>query len=184
VLPEPNGESTVGAMTAKMTRWGVGPVFAIASIAYAAAVHLLWRGKSALQIEIVPHSALVWAGIALIAVGLPLYVLSAKAVMRAYNADRLVTDGMYRICRHPLYGAWIVFIVPGIELLMGTWAGLTTPVAMYVLLRVMASKEEDYLSARFGDGYQQYRRRVPFVAPLGWLRPARSEETPEATNRP
>jgi protein-S-isoprenylcysteine O-methyltransferase Ste14 len=53
-------------------------------------------------------------------------------------------------------------------------------VAMYVLLRVLARKEEDYLSARFGDSYQQYRRRVPFVAPWGWLRRTGSE----ATTRP
>jgi protein-S-isoprenylcysteine O-methyltransferase Ste14 len=159
-------------MATKMTRWGVGPVFGLASIAYAAAVHLLSRGKPDLAIEIVPHSVLASAGIALIAFGLPFYVLAAKAVMRAFTANQLVTDGVYRICRHPLYGAWIVFIVPGIELLVGTWPGLTTPVAMYVLLRLLARTEEDYLSARFGDSYQQYRRRVPFVAPLGWLRPA------------
>ena len=153
-----------------MTRWGVGPIFGLGSVAYAVAAYLFSSGKPGLAIEFAPRFAFVTASIALIGVGLPMYVLSAQAVMRAFNANQLVTDGMYQVCRHPPYGAWIVFIVPGIELLLGTWPGLTTPLAMYVLLRVLARKEEIYLLTRFGDSYQQYRRRVPFVAPLGWLR--------------
>lgn len=168
-------------MTTKMTRWGVGPIFSLASVTYAVAVFVLSHGRPKLAIEPVAHFALVTASIALIAVGVPMVVLSAKAVMRAYNANQLVADGMYRICRHPLYGAWIVFIVPGIELLFGNWPGLTTPVAMYLLLRVMARKEEEYLLARFGDSYRQYRRRVPFVAPLGWLRRSRPSAAPSDT---
>jgi protein-S-isoprenylcysteine O-methyltransferase Ste14 len=157
-------------MTTKMTQWGIGPVFALASITYAVAVGLLSHGRAAFEITLVPHSALVALGIVLIAVGVPMYVLSGKAVLRAFHAGQLVTDGVYGICRHPLYGAWIVFIVPGIELILGSWLGLTTPLAMYLILRVLAAKEEDYLAERFGESYAAYRRKVPFIMPIGWLR--------------
>jgi protein-S-isoprenylcysteine O-methyltransferase Ste14 len=97
--------------------------------------------------------------------------LSAKAVLRAFAAGELVTDGVYGICRHPLYGSWIVFIVPGIELLLHSWFGLTTSIAMYATLRVLARREEAFLADKFGESYLRYKARVPFVLPVGWLKP-------------
>lgn len=159
-------------MTTKMTQWGTGPVFALASIVYGVAVGLTTHDMAGVRITVVPYSVLLTLGIVLIAIGVPIYILSAKAVIPAFNSGQLVTDGVYGMCRHPLYGAWIVFIAPGIELLTGSWIGLTTPIVMYLLLRLLVGKEEEYLTHHFGNRYEAYRRRVPFLLPLGWLRRA------------
>jgi protein-S-isoprenylcysteine O-methyltransferase Ste14 len=104
-------------------------------------------------------------GITMLAVGIPFYVLSAKAIFRGFAEGRLLTEGVYAACRHPIYGSWIVFIIPGIELILRSWPGLTTVVFAYLLLRLLAGSEEDYLLERFGDSYRQYRTHAPFVLP-------------------
>jgi protein-S-isoprenylcysteine O-methyltransferase Ste14 len=110
-------------------------------------------------------------GIAMLAIGLIFYVASLRAVMRAYNAETLVTGGVYGCCRHPLYASWVVFIAPGIALLLGSWIVLTTPVFMYFALRALVKKEEVYLESVFGDGYRAYLKNTPCIIPLGWMRP-------------
>ena len=83
--------------------------------------------------------------------------------------DELVTDGIYRCCRHPLYASWVVFIVPGIVFLVNSWIGLTIPIFMYFVLRILVRKEEIYLASVFGSEYSDYKKRVPCILPYGML---------------
>ena len=71
--------------------------------------------------------------------------------MRAYNADKLCTDGAFGLCRHPVYASWTVLLLPGIALLIGSWILLTIPVVMAAILRWLVREEEEYLAERFGE---------------------------------
>jgi protein-S-isoprenylcysteine O-methyltransferase Ste14 len=158
-----------------MTVWGVGPRFTVLSVGYGAVCLAVsfWLPDIFL-IDTVPVWLLVLLGSLLIAVGIPFFFVSAAAVHRAYHAGRLLTGGVYRLCRHPLYASWVVFIVPGVVLITRTWLGLSVPVFMYVLLRILVRKEEAYLESRFGEEYRAYRARVPAVFPLpNWGRRSR-----------
>jgi protein-S-isoprenylcysteine O-methyltransferase Ste14 len=158
-------------MEEKMSRWGIGPVFFSLSLGYGVIMVLLSRYfHPVFEINILPHLFLTILGIALIAIGVPFWIISVKSVMRAYNADKLVTDGIYRYCRHPLYAGWTVFIVPGIVLLLKSWIGLTIPVFMYIVLRKLVNKEEIYLESVFGSEYLHYRQKVPCILPIGFLK--------------
>ncbi len=159
-------------MEEKMSRWGSGPIFAALSIGYGMVTIVISRYfHPVFQIDFVPHRFLIILGMALIVIGIPFYIISAKTVMRAYNADKLVTNGIYRCCRHPLYASWVVFIVPGIALLVNSWIALTIPIFMYLILRQLVKKEENYLESVFGSGYREYKKKVPCILPLGWIRP-------------
>lgn len=153
-----------------MSRWGIGPIFAVLSMSYGA---IMLAASDCFypvfQMNQLPYRFLVPAGILLLVVGVPFWLASAVAVMRAYNADQLVTSGLFRCCRHPLYASWVVFIVPGIMLLANSWPGLTTPIFMYFVLRRLVRKEEIYLENTFGDYYRQYKATVPCILPYGWL---------------
>lgn len=82
------------------------------------------------------------------------------------NTGRLVSTGIYRYVRHPMYssllflawGAVLKSITPG-TVLLGAVASLA--------LLSTAKAEEDENLARFGDEYREYmgrtRRFVPFV---------------------
>lgn len=158
-------------MKEKMSRWGVGPTFASLSIGYGVVTLAISRYfYPAFQIGFVPYWLLSILGIALIFIGVPFFIISVTTVTRAYNANTLVTDGIFRCCRHPLYGSWVVFIVPGIVFLANSWIGLTTPLFMYFLLLKLVKKEEIYLEGVFGSEYLEYKKRVPCVFPVGCLK--------------
>ena len=155
------------------TVWGIGPLWGSLAFGYGAVTTVISFSYPILR---VPDSIALLSlvlGITMVAVGIPFYVLSAKAIFRGFAEGRLLTEGVYAACRHPVYGSWIVFIIPGIELILRSWLGLTTVVFAYLLLRFLARSEEDYLLERFGDSYRQYRARTPFVLPYGifttWL---------------
>ena len=158
-------------MTGKMSRWGVGPIFASLSIGYG----LLTLGISRyfyplFKIPFFPQWLLSALGVILILIGIPFFVISVKTVMKAYNSDSLVTRGIYGCCRHPLYSAWVVFIVPGIVLLVNSWIGLTAPLFMYFLLCKLVIKEEAYLEQVFGAEYINYKNTTPCILPFGYLK--------------
>lgn len=86
-------------------------------------------------------------------------------------AHKLATDGVFRCCRHPVYASFVVFLVPGIFLILNSWLGLTTPIFMYTILCILVRKEEKYLENVFGVEYVEYKKRVPIILPYGCLKP-------------
>jgi protein-S-isoprenylcysteine O-methyltransferase Ste14 len=102
----------------------------------------------------------------LLVIGMPMWLTGVRAVMRAYNGDRLVTSGVFGFVRHPVYSAWIVFNIPAIALLCRSWPLLLTPVVAYVVFKLGITTEDDYLEQRFGQEYRDYRARVNEVIPI------------------
>ena len=158
-------------MKEKMSRWGIGPIFASLSIGYGLLMLIISHYSHPIfQISVVHYGALAILGVVLMVIGVPFFIISVVTVMRAYNADELVTGGIFRCCRHPLYASWVVFIVPGIVFIVNSWIGLTTPLFMYFILRILVKKEEAYLENVFGSEYLEYKKVVPCILPIGWIR--------------
>ena len=86
------------------------------------------------------------------------------------NANhRLVTEGLYREMRHPMYASFLVLGI-GQTLLVANWiAGLSGLAAVAVLMAVRLPREEAMMIEQFGDEYRDYRRRVGAVLPR-WRR--------------
>jgi len=150
-----------------MTRAGVGPRWVLLSVLFSApfvAVRVFW--PEAVSLSFLPRPLVVGVGIGLLAVGLPLCVVAVLRLARGFPRGELFTRGAYGLCRHPIYGSWIVFNVPGLVLLADNWIGLLVPLPMYVALRVLVREEEQWLERIFGDAYRAYRDRVPAVLPI------------------
>ena len=165
-----------------MNRWGVGPIFAFLSIGYTLVMFLLtYSFYPIFQIGIVSYRVLVIIGIFLIVLGIPFLMISVMAVARAYSSNTLVTNGIFRCCRHPLYASWTVFLIPGVFFLANSWIGLTTPIFMYSVLRILVRKEEEYLEDRFGSEYLEYKKKIPSIIPYGCFRKngSRTKAAPE-----
>ncbi len=155
-------------MVEKMTRWGVGPKFALFSIIYGFfTVVLRLRWVTIFQMDFIPYWILATLGIILILIGLPFKFVALVTVHRAFNAGVLCTQGVFGLCRHPVYAAWVVFLVPGMVFLINSWIGLTAPLVMYIFLRILVRKEEEYLEQKFGEEYIAYKKMTPAVLPLG-----------------
>jgi len=157
-----------------MSRLGIGPLLASLSICY-----FLTTVALSLSYQPVFHlfglSDTLRIGIAtgFISLGIALYVAGVHAMLRAYRDNRLCTTGVFALCRHPIYAAWICFLVPGMAFFTNSWLSFTTPLVMYVLFRMLIRKEDRSLRERFGAEYLHYRKKTPELLPLGRVKKAK-----------
>lgn len=150
-----------------MTQTGVGPRWVLVSLLSSVPFmvpRLLW--PKAVKIPFVPRGVVVGIGVVLLGLGIPLCLAAVGRLVRGFPRGELFTSGAYALCRHPIYGSWIVFIVPGLVLFVDNWVGLLAPIPMYLALRLMVRKEEVWLESTFGDAYRDYRARVRPVLPI------------------
>ncbi len=71
----------------------------------------------------------------------------------------LVTNGPYRLVRHPFYDAVFLTIL-AISLVAANWFFVLMGSLLFLLLLLRTRTEEERLLARFGDGYQAYMERT------------------------
>lgn len=105
------------------------------------------------------------------ALGVPLLGLGALLMLVSFAAlggtgGRFVAGGPYRWVRHPLYLGMLVaaagVIVIGRSL---SAAVLFVPTVLVTVARARR-EEENLIRGRLGSGYDEYRRRVPFLVPF------------------
>jgi protein-S-isoprenylcysteine O-methyltransferase Ste14 len=102
-----------------------------------------------------------WAGLAVFIIGTVLAVGALVQLRGVENIDRLVTTGLFKRIRHPMYLGFICWLLGwsvandgGASLLLGL-----VGVASVLWWRRL---EERRLGVQFGDGYRQYRLRTWF----------------------
>lgn len=157
----------------RISRLGIGPVFASLSICYflaTVAVTICYAPQY--RIFLLSGASRNIISAIFILPGLALYVLGVRSMLKAYNADRLCTTGPFGICRNPIYSAWICFLVPGLAFLVNALLSFTTPLVMYVLFKMLIVKEDRYLQERFNAEYLRYKKTTPEILPLGWIKRA------------
>ncbi len=150
----------------RMSRWGIGPLWTVLALAYALPV--LWAER-----RWFPDLKMIWPpptiGMAMALLlgggGIAIYVSALRELGRARREQRLACEGVYAWMRHPIYSAFIIFLVPAVVLWLRSILGLSIPVVMYVLFRVLIRSEEAYLAERFGESYWQWRRRTNAILP-------------------
>ena len=82
----------------------------------------------------------------------------------------LVTGGLYRFCRNPIFLALLVF-VSGYVMLLPTRLSLALLLGACIGVRLQVAAEEAYLLAAYGETYRDYARRVGrFLPGAGRLR--------------
>jgi methanethiol S-methyltransferase len=117
-----------------------------------------------------PWSYLMLAGQGLAALMLIIGVLQTdtlsfiglRQIIEAERPPRLVTRGLYRYVRHPLYSAGLLFLWLTPVMSVNT---LTVYVALTVYILVGAWFEERKLLHEYGHAYAEYRRRTPMLIP-------------------
>jgi methanethiol S-methyltransferase len=87
------------------------------------------------------------------------------------SPPRLITHGLYRYVRHPLYSCGLVFIwlIP-----IMTWNLLALIIGLTTYIIIGAYFEERKLLNEFGDAYAEYRQHTPMLIP-GLRLPSRKQ---------
>ena len=75
-------------------------------------------------------------------------------------ASALVTSGIYRHTRNPMYLSFLFFMA-GLGLTFSNpWLFLLAPLLFFYVQERVIKREEGYLTARFGPEYIAYRNKV------------------------
>jgi protein-S-isoprenylcysteine O-methyltransferase Ste14 len=110
----------------------------------------------------------VIVGLVLIGAGVVLAVAAARAfreaetnVMPSRPALRLVTTGVFRYMRNPMY-VGMALVVAGLGFALGSdWMLVALVAAAFVVHYGVVLREERYLERKFGEPYREFKASVP-----------------------
>lgn len=77
----------------------------------------------------------------------------------------LVTNGIYRVIRHPIYAAFLLWALAQAMLLPNWIVGVTGPIILVVLFSIRVPREEQMMIDTFGDSYRVYMKETARFIP-------------------
>ena len=118
------------------------------------------------------HPVLAWFGTAVFALALIGFYVTHRDLGRFWSVTleirqthRLITTGIYRHVRHPMYAAFFLWAVAQALLLPNWIAGPAGLVGFGTLFGLRVRREERMMEATFGDAYRAYAARTWRVVP-------------------
>lgn len=139
-------------------------------------VPLIWVVSPAFSFAEYPlRSGPLVVGLTCLAIGLWLFFRSHadlgtnwSVTLELRQEHRLITQGVYRTIRHPMYSALTLYSV-GQALVIPNWvAGFSNVIALAVLLALRLGAEEKMMAEQFGDEYAAYSARTKRFVPGVW----------------
>jgi protein-S-isoprenylcysteine O-methyltransferase Ste14 len=117
-------------------------------------------GVGAGPVQIALGSGLLAAGLLVMSIGLVTFVHARTTVIPDRPARQLVTWGLYRWSRNPMYlGLTAAYV--GLSLVTNfAWPLVVLPAVLVTIRYAVIAREERYLRAAFGDAYRDYQQRV------------------------
>ena len=175
IIRVPHGQRSRGVKVVKSRR---GPLeIALLTLAWLAFfIPLVWVVAPVFAFADYPlRPAPLFAGVAFLALGLWLFARSHadlgtnwSITLEVREKHQLVTEGIYRHIRHPMYLALLVYSI-GQALVLPNWiAGPSYGVAMALLFALRFTREERMMLEEFGSDYEAYMRRTKRLLPGVW----------------
>jgi protein-S-isoprenylcysteine O-methyltransferase Ste14 len=135
-------------------------------LVFIAAFLLGWLIQSRIPLPFLPNPAALILGVVLligwlilVASSIPTMIRGGGTLNTAGPSQSLVTSGIYRITRNPMYLSLVLLYTGVMCLTSMTWALIVLPVAL-VYSQITILREERYLTRAFGAAYTSYQARV------------------------
>lgn len=91
-----------------------------------------------------------------------LYFVGLRQLIEEEKPAKFVTGGLYRLVRHPLYTAGLLFLWLSPQVTINS---LTLYITATIYILIGAYFEERKLSREFGAAYAEYRSKTPMLIP-------------------
>jgi protein-S-isoprenylcysteine O-methyltransferase Ste14 len=111
-------------------------------------------------VEITLGVALFILAVALVFVAIRQFIAHGTHPSPYRPVQALVVDGIYKFGRNPIYLAFLLVMGAFAFWTNSIWFLLATGVAFVLLHFGVVKREEQYLSRKFPEAYDDYRRRV------------------------
>ncbi|GAB3033125.1 methyltransferase family protein [Bowmanella dokdonensis] len=99
-------------------------------------------------------------GLLLLVLAAGLFRLRGTTVDPTRAPDKLVTDGVYRLSRNPMYLGMLLVLL-GMALLLNSVLSLVFPLLFFVLInRLVIPREEQRVEEVFGEQFALYKQRT------------------------
>lgn len=138
----------------------------VVALLVAIAMWLISRSAPLLEvphnIAILAAGTLAFAGVAIALAGVITFRRASTTVhpRKPQETSALVTSGVYRVSRNPMYVGLLLILVGWAVFLSSGWA-LVGPLAFVLYIsRFQILPEERVLSAKFGEAYAAYKSKV------------------------
>jgi protein-S-isoprenylcysteine O-methyltransferase Ste14 len=119
---------------------------------------LLDMGETGMMISMV-------LGYILLFLGIGLFFQGWRQVYKARQENKLVTDGLYALTRHPQYtGLFIALFGEGVVHWPTLFSVVLFPIIVFIYYR-LSLREEKKVIAEFGNEYVACKARVPMFIP-------------------
>ncbi|MEM1131521.1 MAG: isoprenylcysteine carboxylmethyltransferase family protein [Pseudomonadota bacterium] len=117
--------------------------------------------------SIVPQVEFEWFGVALIATGIAVIIVSMGLFSKAGEnpepwtaTEVIIARGPYRHSRNPMYLAMAMIMLGFVFWLDSAGTLLFLPFAVLAIDRFVIRAEEEYLTRRFGKSFLDYQKKV------------------------
>jgi len=149
--------------------FGIGPMGMAISLVMLAIAFWVDRvlGHSAILTNPIPLKVV---GVVLAIIGLGLYFWSFWTLRNWWTKDELCTLGPFKWFRHPMYAAWITFIIPAVALYLNSWIALLFAVLIHPIWHQLVTQEEKMMFEIFQEKYRSYATRTGRFFPRTWNR--------------
>jgi protein-S-isoprenylcysteine O-methyltransferase Ste14 len=160
VLRSDRGPRETALLVISLIGLGLLPLFYIATGIPHFAAYALWPVQA-------------WLGLLFAAASLIMFQLTHRALGRNWSVSldvreghQLITDGIYRRVRHPMYSAFWLWAVAQALLLPNWVAGFSGILGFGILFFGRIAREERIMLETFGDRYREYMARTCRVIPM------------------
>jgi protein-S-isoprenylcysteine O-methyltransferase Ste14 len=146
-------------------------IVAASIIFFSALLVTLWDFIQVQNIKGVGFVSVV--GLMLFITGVALRIAAKRTLGKYYTytlrtgyTHNLITRGMYRVVRHPIYLAMVIYTI-GIPLIFSSLCGLLFMLGLIPCILYRIGIEEKMLLEEFGDEYREYMKNtwklIPFI---------------------
>jgi protein-S-isoprenylcysteine O-methyltransferase Ste14 len=137
------------------------------TVAYLSGLALGWLIGYVHPLRLVPDPYRWPVGVSLLLLWLVVWVVAlsqfraaATTVSTHKPVTALITSGIYRYTRNPIYVGWTLLYL-GVAVIAGLGWSLVLAIPVWILMDYgVVRREEAYLERLFGGDYLEYKRRV------------------------
>jgi protein-S-isoprenylcysteine O-methyltransferase Ste14 len=140
---------------------GAAPKIAIPTIIYMfIAIYVDKLNYPLFKISLDNYSTLVVIGVIMVMIGVSMVIAVQGKLRKSFYSGLLMQDGLYKVLKNPMYDAYLIFVFPGLSLLLNSWLVMTTFIVNFILLQIFIREEYRYLDNKFDVEYKSYLNNV------------------------
>jgi protein-S-isoprenylcysteine O-methyltransferase Ste14 len=154
-------------MKTSMTLFGCGPRLALLCLPYVIlSLIVMYKYPDFFDLRFLDFTFAKVAGFIWLGLGVLFWGYSAIYFLKFFKPGTLIKEGPFALCRNPIYSSIIVFIIPGLALLLHSGLLFTISLVLYIGFKISIHGEVNILRRIFGEEYEEYENSANEIIPF------------------